>query len=297
MRLAGDSWIDHASDLETARKLAALDCSLPELIREVYSMRPGWDEARIAQRTREVLEAPSRLKEDVRTWLRPVAEGKGPLLDLGCGAGMLIAALAAGGRPAIGIDVSMTWLVVAKRLITASGGTPALAAAMGEALPIRNGRLAGVISLDVIEHVRNPDTYLAEISRTVRTGGQVALSTPNRFSLTAEPHVFVWGVGWLPTRWQAAYVRWRSGKTYDDTTLMSSFGLLNRIRLNTAFAFQILIPKVPVTNLERFTPFKAALARLYNRLAIYRPMRAIFLLIGPFFRVIAVKENPVDDNS
>jgi len=290
LRVAGDSWIDREPDLESARRLAALDCSLPELVREVYAMRPGWDEARIARRTREVLGARSSLKGDVTTWLRPAAGGRGPLLDLGCGAGMLVAALAVEGRPAIGIDVSMTWLVVARRLIAASGGAPVLAAALGEALPLRDDALEGVISLDVIEHVRDPDAYLAEMDRVVRVGGGLALSTPNRFSLTAEPHVFVWGVGWLPVRWQAGYVRWRSGRIYDDTRLMSSFGLRRRLRRNTLFAFRILIPEVPDANLERFPPLRAALARLYNRLCVYRAMRAVFLLVGPFFRVVGVKE-------
>ena len=291
LRVPGDSWIDFEDDLMSARRLAALECSLPELVREVYAMRPGWDEARIDRRTREVLAAPAKLKDDVTGWLNPIVERKGTVLDLGCGAGMLIAALPREGATAVGIDVSMTWLVAAKRLIAEFGGVPVLAAALGEALPVRRDSLDGVISLDVIEHVRDPDAYLSEIDRVVRPGGRVALSTPNRFSVTAEPHVFVWGVGWLPTKWQARYVQWRSGKIYDDTKLMSSFGLGKRLWKNTSFDFKIVVPEVPEANLASFRSSKAKLARIYNVLTRVSVLRALLLLIGPFFRVTGVNQN------
>ena len=108
---------------------------------------------------------------------------------------MAAASELATGRPVIGIDVSMTWLVVAKKLVSESGGKPFLAAGMAEALPLASDSIPAVVSLDVIEHVHDPDAYLAEIDRVLQPGGRAALSTPNRFSLTAEPHVFVWGVG------------------------------------------------------------------------------------------------------
>lgn len=289
LRISGDSWIDFEDDLASAREISALNCSLPELVRLVYANRPNWDADRISRRTREVLEAPAKLQKDIRGWLAPVVEAEGVLLDLGCGGGMLIASAASTGKEMIGIDVSMTWLVVAKRLVSEFGGKPILAAALGEALPLKSDSIAGLVSLDVIEHVRDPDQYLREINRVVRHEGVVALSTPNRFSLTAEPHVFVWGVGWLPVRWQSRFVRWRSGKSYDDTCLMSSFGLWRRLHRNTSFRVKILIPQIPEEHLAAFRPAKGILARLYNRIASARTMRFFFLLVGPFFRVIGVQ--------
>lgn len=291
LRVPGDSWIDFEDDTALARDLAAMECSLAELVREVYSRRPGWDSERIALRTREVLEAPARLKSDLEGWLRPVVDADGPLLDLGCGAGMLIAALGAHRNETLGIDVSLTWLVVAKRLITEFGGKPSLAAAMAESLPLRDACVGSVISLDVIEHVRNPSLYLREIDRVLADGGIVTLSTPNRFSLSAEPHVFVWGVGWLPRRWQKGFVRWRSGKSYDDTTLLSSFGLTALMRQNTSVDFKLLIPEIPPEHLKAFRPLKQGLGRIYNRLSSAGVMRAIFLLVGPFFRTVGVKRD------
>lgn len=266
-----------------------MEGTLEDLVRSVYSRREGWDENRIERRTREVLEAPARLTSDVEGWLKIVCmEGDSPL-DLGCGAGMLLGTMAKAGHNGIGIDVSMTWLVVAKRLIEEHGGKPVLAAALAENLPLRDNSISGVVSLDVIEHVRDPDRYLAEVDRTVRPGGSLALSTPNRFSLTAEPHVFVWGVGWLPQPWQERFVKWRSGKSYDDTVLMSSIELARKVSCNTNFEYRIEIPEVPPQHIEAFPKHKAATARIYNLVANFSLFRFAFLLIAPFFRVVGTK--------
>lgn len=183
----------------------------------------------------------------------------------------------------------MTWLVVAKRLIADHGGEPVLAAAVGEALPLRDASVSAIVSLDVIEHVRDMPRYLREINRAIASQGIVVLTTPNRFSLSAEPHVGVWGVGWLPRAWQAEFVRRQSGKSYDDTRLVSSFALRKLIRANTDLSFRLATPAVPSEEIARFGRVKANLARFYNWLVKSPAMRPAFLLVGPFFRVEAMK--------
>ncbi len=288
-RLAMPSWIDVVEDTNTARELSRANLPLNELVRAVYSRRVD-DVAWVDRRTRQVLEGSERLRDDVRSWLAPVIAG-GPFLDLGCGGGMLMAAAADvhPGLQTVGIDVSMVWLVVAKRLVAEQGGRPILAAAMAEALPLADESIAAVVSLDVIEHVADPEVYLQEVNRVVEVGGRVALSTPNRFSLTAEPHVSVWGVGWLPQRFQRDYVRWRSGKPYESTVLMSSVGLAKKLRRNTRFKFRILIPKIADPDIAHFPPIKRKVARLFNRISQTALLRPIFLAIGPFFRVTGAK--------
>ncbi len=87
----------------------------------------------------------------------------------------------------------------------------------------------------------------------------------------------------------ASYVRWRSGKSYDDTRLMSSWNLRDRIARHTSFAFRIDIPKIDASHIERFGRAKALFARTYNMLASYALLRPALLLIGPFFRVTGTK--------
>lgn len=292
-RLTMPSWIDTVEDSATARALVAENMSLNELVRAVYSRREGWDAARIDRRTREVIEGRQRLHDDLSGWLEPVI-ANGPFLDLGCGGGMLMAAAADlyPGLSVVGIDVSMTWLVVAKRLVTERGGRPFLAAAMAEALPLADESIPAIVSLDVIEHVKQPDAYLAEINRVLAVGGRAAFATPNRFSLSAEPHVFVWGVGWLPRKFQSGYVRWRSGKTYDDTVLMSSFELARRLKDKTQLTFRIIVPTIHPVDITHFAPLKSAIARMFNWISQTTLLRPVFLCIAPFFRVTGVKTAP-----
>ena len=289
-RLSIPNYLDADADLALARELAEASLPLEQLVRTVYSRRPDWDQARVEFRTKGVISAREKLHDDLDGWLKPVTRGE-TFLDLGCGGGMLMAA-AADLQPqltVIGIDASMTWLIVAQRYVRERGGEPILAAAMAEALPFANESIPAIVSLDVIEHVNDPDLYLAEINRVLQPEGRLALSTPNRFSLTAEPHVHVWGVGWLPQSLQAAWVRKRSGKVYEDTVLMSSFVLSKRLRRMTQLRFRVRIPKVSRAHIAQFPVMKGRMAALYNAVSQARSLRPLFLFIAPFFQVVGWK--------
>lgn len=291
LRLPGASWIDYTADSATARHLAEemSDCRAEELIRFIYRSRREWDDVWIAMRTQQVLAAPNRLKREVRGWLYPCVSGPGVFLDIGCGPGTLLAAAASEGWRGIGIDVSMVWLIVAERLITEQGGQPILAAAMAEALPLADRSVTGVVSLDVIEHVAAPEPYLREIDRVTADQGVVAIATPNRYSLAAEPHVAVWGVGWLPRSWQKEFVRRRSGKGYEFTRLLSVRETVRLFRQHTMFETEVHVPPVPDEEVARFPAYRAFAARLYNRLAWLAWTRHLLLTIGPFFHVVGTK--------
>jgi SAM-dependent methyltransferase len=291
LRLTGASWIDYEVDKATARRLVAESAGLSaeELVRRVFSARPEWDETRIALRTRQVVTAPERLRAELGGWLRPRTLGAGLFLDLGCGPGMFLAAAAAEGRRGIGIDVSLVWLIVAKRLITQWGGQPMLAAALAEALPLADAAVSSVVSLDVIEHVADPRRYLQEINRVTEFGGSVMLSTPNRYSLAAEPHTSIWGVGWLPRSWQKRYVRWWSGESYEYTRLLSAREVARLFVQYTCFHPYFFVPSVPEGAIADFPAYRAILARLYNRLVSLGWTRWLFLKVGPFFQVVGKK--------
>lgn len=262
-------------------------------VRQVFARRPGWSNELIDLRTKQVLRAPEQLAAEIGGWLREIVFQDLPFLDLGCGPGMLLAAAARQGRSGFGVDLSLEWLVVAHRLIAADGGSPALAAGSGEALPLRDGSIGGVAGLDVIEHVSDVGQVLADVDRVLRPGGALVLTTPNRFSLTPEPHVFVWGVGWLPRRLQAPYVKWRSGRPYTDTRLMSSWRLVKMVRDHTSLEPRIVIPPVRPAD-ARGSRLRGLLIALYNRLIKLRLLQPFFLLCGPFFRLWGHKPQGVD---
>jgi SAM-dependent methyltransferase len=290
LRVPGASWIDCDRDRAEARRLLDMSsyASAADLVRHVFSSRSDWTAERVENRARQVLEAPRRLRADVKGWLRDCM-GNGLFLDLGCGPGMLLAAAAAEGYRGVGVDVSLVWLVVAKKLIEERGGEALLAAGMAEALPLADRSLAGVVSLDVIEHVADPVPYLREIDRVTAPGGRVALSTPNRYSLAPEPHVNVMGVGWLPRHLQSRYVEWRTGSPYEFTRLLSARETAGMVRAHTKLRPSIVAPPIPDEEVARFSPVKARIARGYNALTRRSVMQPIFRCVGPFFRVLAQK--------
>ena len=68
-------------------------------------------------------------------------------------------------------------------------------------------RFIFVVGSDVIEHVHEQLEVMREAHRVLVSGGALFLATRNRWSLTPEPHVNLWGVGFLPKPWRALYVR------------------------------------------------------------------------------------------
>jgi 2-polyprenyl-3-methyl-5-hydroxy-6-metoxy-1,4-benzoquinol methylase len=289
-RLDIPAWVAVEEDRAKAERLAATLAGRPasELVAHVFGARAGWTAADVSRRTREVTEGPARLGLDLDTWLE-AATSREPFLDLGCGAGQLLAAAAGRGRHGIGVDVMLEWLVVARALIAEHGGTAVLAAAMAEALPLPSGSVRGVVSLDVIEHVGDQGGFLREIDRVLAPEGIAALATPNRFSLGAETHVGIWGVGWLPRRWQARYVRWRSGKAYDYCQLLGVLELRRLFARETSLRPHVLVPEIPRAHLRQFGRGKARLGVCYNALAGLTLARPVLQFIGPYFRVVASK--------
>lgn len=285
LRVDRPAWLDIDEDREAAARLDRdfASKSLEAMVRAVFEAQPGRSQQQIDMRTRQVLVAPSRLATQLDGWLRGVTQTAG-FLDLGCGPGMLLAAAAARGVSGLGIDVSLAWLVVARKMIEQHGGEATLCAAFAESLPLRDAQVPGIVSLDVIEHVADQAHYLAEIDRIAADGATIALATPNRFSLAAEPHVHVWGVGWMPMRFQARYVRARSGRAYDFVRLLSVPGLSMLLSRHTRFAGRFVVPHVPDDEIEGMHARRARLARLYNRLADSPLLRWPLLGVGPFFR-------------
>jgi 2-polyprenyl-3-methyl-5-hydroxy-6-metoxy-1,4-benzoquinol methylase/uncharacterized protein YbaR (Trm112 family) len=289
LRVDRPAWIDIDQDREAAARLDRdfASKSLEAMVRAVFEAQPGRSQQQIDMRTRQVLISPGRLATQLDGWLRDVVHTPG-FLDLGCGPGMLLAAAAARGVSGLGIDVSLAWLVVARKMIEQHGGQATLCAAFAESLPLRDAQVPGIVSLDVIEHVGDQARYLAEIDRIAAEGATVALATPNRFSLAAEPHVHVWGVGWMPTRFQARYVRARSGRPYDFVRLLSVPGLSMLLSRHTRFTGRFVVPQVPDEEIEAMHVRRARLARLYNRLADSPILRWPLLGVGPFFRYTGI---------
>ena len=284
-RLGQPAWIDFGRDRDRALLIDALIRAegLEAGIYDVFKNSRQFDDAKCRFRTRQVLAGAGKYDQQINGWLADTQ--KMPILEVGVGPGQMSVALARRGIALYGIDVSMEWLVVAKHWLRQNGAVPQLATALAESLPVADGSVASYISLDVIEHVGDQKRYVSEMARVLRPGGRYALVTPNRFSLSPEPHVGVWGVGYLPRRLQARWVWLRAGVGYDYTRLLSTGETRRLFRDYGGLAPQLTFPQIAAEEIALFSPRKARLARAYNRVSTWRVFRRVAPLIGAYYRI------------
>ena len=99
------------------------------------------------------------------------------VLDIACGTGFGGAILAKeGARGVLGVDMSPDALVQAAAHEVPHTGW---VRADGSNLPLPDGALAAVTSFETIEHLHEPDRFLAELRRVLEPHGVLVISTPN----------------------------------------------------------------------------------------------------------------------
>ena len=125
---------------------------------------------------------------------RPL-EGKSAL-DVGCGAGLLAEPLARLGAKVTAIDAAAELVGVAREH----------AAGQGLAIDYRHGAVEDldgnfdlVTSMEVIEHVADPQVFLNALAARLAPGGLMILSTPNRTALSRILMITIAeGIGQIP---------------------------------------------------------------------------------------------------
>ena len=122
------------------------------------------------------------------------------LLDIGSGAGLVAEPMARLGFAVTGIDASQDMIDVARAHAEAGGLVIDYRAATADTLVEERKRFDAVLALEVVEHVPDPDAFLAAAARLVAPGGALILSTFNR-----TPRAFLLGIvaaervlGWVP---------------------------------------------------------------------------------------------------
>jgi SAM-dependent methyltransferase len=99
------------------------------------------------------------------------------VIDLGCGSGYGSAELAKKAESVVGVDVSEEAIAEAKVQYTAANLQFQVASL--EALPFADGSFQLGVCFEVIEHLSEYRTLLAEARRVLAPGGQLVISTPN----------------------------------------------------------------------------------------------------------------------
>jgi ubiquinone/menaquinone biosynthesis C-methylase UbiE len=108
------------------------------------------------------------------------------VLDAGCGAGQGTTHLAGhGATHVVGVDIAPEAVAFARSRSTLQN--LAFGAMDVAQLGFCDGTFDLVTSIEVIEHLINPEQYVAEIRRVLKRDGRLVLSTPNKLITSPRP--------------------------------------------------------------------------------------------------------------
>jgi len=131
------------------------------------------------------------------------------VLEVGSGLGSILLEMRRRGFRALGIEPSEEWCGIIRRRFEKEGlPSSCLVQGIGEDLPFADESVDLVVSLQVLEHVEEPERVLCEIDRVLRPGGIFYLSAPNYFSFSEDHYRVLWFPG-LTHRTGSWYLRLR----------------------------------------------------------------------------------------
>jgi SAM-dependent methyltransferase len=164
-------------------------------------------------------------------------------LEVGCGAAGLTGILAKSFSAVIALDADLDRMVLAQKHCAQIGlCNVVLVCAFGESMPLPSDTVDFIACIEVLEHATSQPQLLSELRRILSPGGQLYLTTPNRFSAGREPHVNLWGLGWLPRRLVDSYVRCRLGIPYLGKRNLSYWELRSMMRMSFGDDFSFRRP-------------------------------------------------------
>ena len=120
--------------------------------------------------------------------------GSEKVLDVGCGRGFYLKILK-GAFPKLrlfGIEINEKYLDIAGRSLAGKSVVLTLADAID--LPFKNNSFDRIIASEIIEHIKGDEKAVSEIYRTLKPGGVVIASVPNKIHLPPR----IW---WLAGIW------------------------------------------------------------------------------------------------
>ncbi|MDE3090709.1 MAG: class I SAM-dependent methyltransferase, partial [Chloroflexota bacterium] len=195
-----------------------------ELVEFYYRISPEIRPDLAESQIRHLLSGPVRAEIALRDIQRQSQiSPQDSFLEIGCGSGGFLVAASRAFDQVIGLDIALWWLLLAKKRLEEEGRPATLICAFAECLPFPNDSFQLVVGSDVIEHTPKQVELMREAHRVLASDGALFLATPNRWSLAPEPHVKVWGVGFLPKAWRAPYVRLVRKIPYENIITLNYF--------------------------------------------------------------------------
>ena len=205
-------------------------------------------------------------------WLETVMEGRGRLLDMGCGDGAFLAAAKSRRWEVDGIEVAE---IAAQRARNKIGDKHIFRTLEEAEFP---DNCFDVITLwDVIEHLPEPAEILRRLSRLLRPSGKVIISTPNANSLLHRlahyAHRWTLNCWMLPVRliYLPEHLCYFEPKTLADALTRSGFTGIKLVSDSET-------PKGLFDNLDAL--FRANKSESWTRVPLLKPAIATMLWLS-----------------
>ncbi len=212
------------------------------------------------------------------------------VLDLGTRTGGLLLAAAERADHVVGIDIAFRWLIIARKRLEEAGRCAQLTCCCAEFLPFRESTFDLVLAENLLEHTAQQQQCIEEAHRLLKSDGIFFATTWNRLALAPEPHVRLWGVGWLPLRLAKRYVKLRKGVNYDHVRLLSIFGLTRIVRRTPFRECFMVLPTFSAAELRNLSMVQRATIKLYHRIKDWPLFRGLLRIFGPVLHLVCVRE-------
>ena len=210
------------------------------------------------------------------------------VLEIGCGTGWFLVSASRQYPTVVGTDIALRWLTVAKKRFEEAGVKIPLICCCAEYLPFPGELFDLVVVNATLEHTRQQEKVILESHRVLRPNGRFFIATPNRYSLSVEPHVYVWGVGFFPRRWMHKYVKFRMGVDYKNIRLLSFFELRRMLR-QVFPKIYFSLPNIEDVSLANYSSWRRFQVRIYRWIGKVSIGRAFLFLFGPMYHIICQK--------
>jgi ubiquinone/menaquinone biosynthesis C-methylase UbiE len=113
----------------------------------------------------------------------PLVKRSDAVLDLGCGPGGFLAALAPYCREIVGVDVVRTFVERCRETIAAAGLENARAEWSPDGtIPFADGAFDAVTMVDTLHHCDEPQAVLDDVRRVLKPGGLLLMLEPNTWN-------------------------------------------------------------------------------------------------------------------
>ncbi len=290
-RLDPDPYIAPAEDRKRGKLLAewGRDRTYAELLDCYFSLAPDvppdlvrrWTDHKLAD-----IEIARLYLQD--TLAERGSASDGALLDVGCSSGGLLATAHGDFRTLVGVDVALRWLVIAQLRLREVGVQAQLVCANAEYLPFPDRVFGIVTSVDVLEHVRDPQAAVNEAFRVSASGAKTLCLTNNRYAPIPDPQIGVWGVGFLPRSLQSRYAVGRRADIGSYRVAMRSGRELQRLFRQAGYQ-DIRVGAAGLHAPHVRSPVLRVAMKMYNRLRGLPGLRSLLTWLGPRLSATAVR--------